>query len=260
MTAPDAARMALDEERDHEDRWYERAVATRYFERPGFQRLIAWNLEALTRAVPLQPRWRVLSIGSGLGHYELAIADRVTHVTGLDLSRVAVDEARRAARAAGIANVEFVTSAVEDFGAPPGGFDLVYAMGMLHHVPGADARIAILRAVRAWLREGGYVYLRDPSRRGLPRRLGYRLVRASSDLHSPHEDHLDPEATSAQVREAGFTDIRLDYTDVLMGPLPWVAAWLPGVVWSAVAAFDRAWLATPGLRPLASQFAVVARR
>jgi 2-polyprenyl-3-methyl-5-hydroxy-6-metoxy-1,4-benzoquinol methylase len=260
MTVPTASRRVIDEEREHEDRWYERAVATGFFHRPGFARLIAWNLDALRRAVELKPHWQVLSIGSGLGHYEVAIAREVAQVVGFDLSSVAVTEARRAAGAAGLANVEFVASAVEDFERPGAQFDLVYAMGVLHHVPSASSRVAILRKARGWLREGGTLYVREPSRRGLPRRIGYRLARASSDLHSPNEDHLDPDAMAAEVREAGFRDVRVDYTDVLMGPLPWVVGSLPGAAWGVVAAFDRAWLATPGLRRLASQFAVIARR
>jgi hypothetical protein len=104
------------------------------------------------------------------------------------------------------------------------------------------------------------VYVRDPSRLGLPRRLGYRLARAVSAFHSPNEDHLDPRQSANEVRQAGFAHVRVDYTDVLMGPLPWVAGSLPGPFWSAVATFDRLWLATPYLRERASQFAVIGVR
>ena len=55
-------------------------------------------------------------------------------------------------------------------------------------------------------------------------------------------------------------DARLDYIDVIGGPLPWLVRSESALLWRAVFAFDRAWLTVPGLRRSASQFALVARR
>ena len=99
-----------------------------------------------------------------------------------------------------------------------------------------------------WLHErlvaGGWFYARDPNARGVLRRLaGARARRA--EFHSPNEQAIDPQALLHDVRAAGFLQPEVDYTDVLLGPLPWVLAGGPRVLWQAVALFDRVWVATP---------------
>lgn len=247
----------IDAERLHEDAWYRRVVDERFFERQGFRQLQQANLAALRRKVPLQPRMRVLSIGCGSGEYEVALARDVGQVVGLDLSPVAVDAAGVRARAAGVGNARFLAGAIGqvDLGAEP--FDVVVAFGVLHHLGDASRREAL-----GWLRqqlvEGGWLYVRDPNARGVLRRLaGARARRA--EFHSPNEQAIDPQILLRDVRAAGFLRPEVDYTDVLLGPLPWILAGGSRVIWQAVALFDRAWVATPVLRPLASQFAIVAR-
>lgn len=251
-----ADRARIDSERAHEDAWYRRALDERFFDREGFRRLVAWNFDALCRAVPLSPSMRVLSIGCGLGDYEVRAARRVAHVTGLDLSPLAVETARDRARREGLANVAFEVAAIEDAPLDPASFDLVYAFGVLHHVPTVEGRHAVLRRAHAALRPGGRLYVRDPSARGLPSRVGYRFFRDRAGIHSPHEGHLDPRRMREEVAAAGFSDVLVDYTDVIAGPLPWLTRSASPLLWGAVAAFDRAWLATPWLRERASQFAV----
>jgi SAM-dependent methyltransferase len=260
MTSRDEVRERLDSERAHEDDWYRRAIAERFFEREGFSRLVAWNLAALARAVPLLPHMRVLSIGSGMGEYEVHVGRRVAHVIGVDLSPVAVEAARARATREGAANVEFHAGAAEDLALADASLDLVYAFGVLHHVPTAQARAHLLRLAHRALKPGGTIYTRDPSARGLPGRIAYRFFRDRANIHSPHEAHLDPQAMRAEVAAAGFGQVRVDYTDVIAGPLPWIAGSSSRLLWSGVAAFDRAWLATPWLRERASQFAVIGRR
>jgi SAM-dependent methyltransferase len=249
---------ALEVERAHEDAWHARAIAERFFDREGFQRLIRWNLDALCRLVPLTPQTRLLSIGCGAGEYELRLARHVASVVGLDLSCVAVEEARRRARAAGAANATFVAGPVVGARVEPGSVDVVVAFGVFHHL-GDEGRRDVLAAARQWLAPGGWVYLRDPNARGLLRRAAGRLARRDA-FHSPNEAALDPEVVSREVRDAGFRDLVVDYTDVFGGPLPWMTAVSSPMFWNVVFAADRLWLATPGLRSLASQFAIAARR
>jgi SAM-dependent methyltransferase len=256
----DASRARIESERAHEDGWYRRAIAEGFFEREGFRRLVAWNFEALCRAVPLGPHVRALSIGCGMGEYEVRLAARVAHVTGVDLSALAVEAARERARRTGTANVEFRVGAVEDLRLEDGRLDLVYAFGVLHHIPTREARRAVLDLAHRALAPGGHLYVRDPSARGLPGRLGYWFFRNRARIHSPNEAHLDPIAMRDEVEHAGFHDVRIDYTDVIGGPLPWVTGTASPLVWDAVAAFDRLWLATPWLRERASQFAVIAHK
>jgi 2-polyprenyl-3-methyl-5-hydroxy-6-metoxy-1,4-benzoquinol methylase len=245
-------------ERDHQEAWYARAIEDRFFERRGFERLIAWNLRALRRAVPLRRESRILSIGCGLGHYEMALAPHVAGIVAIDLADTAIREASRRAAARNIANVKWRRASVFDLELPAASFDVVIAMGVLHHVP-LPQRTALLRNVRRWLRADGWFYARDPNARGLLRRIGTPFYRSKSPFHSPEEADMDPRSLVAELKAADFGVAHVHYTDVFGGPLPWIVRtnWSP--FWSVVFAADATWLAMPGLRTLASQFSVTAR-
>ena len=245
-------------ERDHQEKWYRDAIANRFFEREGFRRLVASNLRHLRRSVPFAPHMRVLSLGCGLGDYELAIARDVTYMLGIDLSATAVAEARRRAEATGAWNVEFRSVSVENVEAADGSFDVVFALGLLHHLqPGLRHRL--LRQVVTMLSPNGWFYARDPNAHGVLRVLAQRFWRGAA-FQSPDERPLHPHGIAAELRGAGFECLSIDYTDVLAGPLPWILKSESQVLWTVVSAFDRVWLAVPGLRAGASQFAVTARR
>lgn len=248
----------VEAEREHQDAWYRRAIAERFFEHEGFDRLIAWNLAALGRSVPISVGMRVLSIGCGLGDYELALAPRVGHVIAFDLSEVAVEEARRRAAAAGVTNVEFQRAGTGDITLEPGAFDLVYAMGVLHHLE-PPARSRLFRDVRGWLCPGGWFYARDPDGSSPLRRWFEPACRRRSRVHSPTEAALIPDVIVRELIEAGFEPPAVRGTEVIAGPLPWLLRAAPGWLWSGIFGVDRICLATPGLRRLASQFSVAAR-
>ena len=256
MTPHDAI---IDQERAHENAWYTRALEERFFEREGFRRLVAWNVAAFRRQVALRPDMRVLSIGAGLGDYELVIAPLVQHVTAVELSETAAEAARDRLRAAAITNVDVIAGPIDTQTFTPGQFDLVYAMGVFHHfLP--DQRRGLLAQVHAWTTPSGWLYVRDPNARGLLRRGLEGWFRRRSTVHAEQETSLDPYLLQAEVQQTGFTDVRLDYIDVIGGPLPWLVRNESAMFWRAVFAFDRAWLWVPGLRRAASQFALVARR
>jgi ubiquinone/menaquinone biosynthesis C-methylase UbiE len=245
-------------ERDHQEAWYRDAIASGFFEREGFRRLVAWNLDHLRRSVPFTSDMRVLSLGCGLGDYDLAVARDVQHLVALDLSEVAVSEAKRRASRSGIENVEFLVANVQQLDLPPASFDAIYALGTLHHLNGDDRRW-LLRRIAVWLRPDGWFYARDPNARSTLRSVAQRFWRDAA-FQSPDEQPLVPWDLVNDARDAGLDRCRLDYTDVLLGPLPWISEISSRLFWTMVAAADRAWLAVPGLRTRASQFALVARR
>ena len=247
-----------DSERAHHDAFYTDADRSGFFERSGFQHLVSWNLAALRRFVTLSSSTRLLSIGCGLGDYEIALSREVRSVLAFDLSPVAIDIATRRAAAAGVANAVFTCSAGIDQEVPAGSVDVVVAFGVFHHLSAAE-RQAILRAAVTWLAPGGVMYVRDPSARGLLRRTLGPLFRWWCDVHTEDEDALDPAVIAGEFRDAGLVDVRIDYVDVIGGPLPWLLASRSDLLWRAVFGFDRLWLATP-LRRWASQFAVAGVR
>lgn len=255
MSAPDPI---IEQERAHENAWYARALRERFFEREGFRQLVAWNVAAFRREVPLRLDMRVLSIGAGLGDYELAIAPLVRHIVAVELSETAAEAARARLREAHVHNVDVIAGAIDDQPFEAHQFDVVYAMGVFHHfLP--DQRRALLGHVHRWLAPAGWLYVRDPNARGLLRRMLESWFRRRSDVHAEQEASLDPYVLAREVEMAGFRATRIDYVDVIGGPLPWLLRHESPVLWRAVFAFDRAWLAVPGLRRAASQFALVAR-
>lgn len=245
-------------ERAHQDAWYGRAVREEFFAREGFARLVTWNLEALRRLVPIRRHMRLLSVGCGMGDYELLLRHEVAEVVGFDLSEVAVAEATRLAQAQGAQNVRFLAGSYRDMTWPDGTFDGAYAFGVLHHLS-PDERAALVSRLACWVKPGGWVYVRDPNARGLLRRVAEPFFRATSNLHSPNEASLDPDMIQDELRRAGLVDLQVDHIDVLGGPLPWLVKSNSKLLWSAVFGFDRVWLATPGLRARSSQFAVAGR-
>lgn len=90
---------------------------------------------------------RALDVGCGEGADAVWLSARGWEVTALDVSRVALDRARAAARAAG-AQVRWLLAGLVGAPLAPGGFDLVSAQyPALLRTPGRDAERALLAAV-----------------------------------------------------------------------------------------------------------------
>ena len=161
----------LEVERAHEDQWYRRAIAERFFEREGFRQLIAANIAALERMVPVGRNTRVLSLGCGTGEYERVLATRSRSVVGIDLSPVAIDYAQQRARDEHQDDrLTFLCGPVDSVDLDAASIDLVVIFGVLHHLDAAQ-RADVVRRVQRWLVPGGWCYARDPNARGLLRRL-----------------------------------------------------------------------------------------
>ena len=87
----------------------------------------------------LRPGLRVLDIGSGFGTLAITLArDHGVHVTGVTLSQVQLDEARRRAAEAGLADrLEF---RLQDYRTVTDTYDRVVSVGMMEHVGRAQLR------------------------------------------------------------------------------------------------------------------------
>ena len=79
------------------DHWYERSFGKDYllvYKHRDFQKAHA-EVHEMIRWLALHPGAEVLDLCCGMGRHSLALADAGFHVTGVDLSDVLLDEARR---------------------------------------------------------------------------------------------------------------------------------------------------------------------
>lgn len=162
----------------------------------------------LQQRIP-RDRHTVLDLGCGAGIWSRAIAERLpwARVTGLDAG---ADFIARARERHGSDRVAFEVGDFTDLPFPDASFDCVYADNSLEHAFDADLT---LREVHRVLGDGGVLVAAIPS--------DARNRRRTCDNHTwktaPHD-------VASRLRDAGFTDVRINELDVFrrlgMPPYP----------------------------------------
>lgn len=90
--------------------------------------------------------------GRGLGIIGAATLQPDVHFHGIDLNRVALEEATKAVQARGLTNVTFQECdlmTLEGLDVPEGGFDVIHSSGVLHHLSDPASGLNRLRDVLA---------------------------------------------------------------------------------------------------------------
>lgn len=100
----------------------------------------------------------VLEYGCGPGTYSFQLAKVAKRVIGIDISEVAIAQARQRAVAAGATNAEFHVMDAEALTFPDGTFDLVVGRAILHHL---DLRKSF-STIRSVLRPGCHAVFLEP--------------------------------------------------------------------------------------------------
>lgn len=105
---------------------------------------------AATQAL-MRPDMQVLEFGCGTGSTALEHAPHVAHIDATDVSAAMIDIGREKAEQAGISNVSFRQSGLEEFEAEAS-YDMVLALNLLHLLPD---RAAVLEKIHRVLKPGG---------------------------------------------------------------------------------------------------------
>jgi 2-polyprenyl-3-methyl-5-hydroxy-6-metoxy-1,4-benzoquinol methylase len=126
-------------------------VAPRYSKQPIADTDSYARKLAATQAL-MRPEMNVLEFGCGTGSTALHHAPHVAHIQATDVSAAMIDIGRHKAEEAGINNISFDQSGVEDFTAPDGSYDLVLALNLLHLLPDRGAALAKIHRL---LKPGG---------------------------------------------------------------------------------------------------------
>ena len=226
--------------------------AQSHFARPAVRALRVHMVQRILHLTGAGRDSRVLSLGCGIGDTELLLAPQVGEVVGLDLSPSAIRQAREDARRLGIGNARF-----EQGTRAAGRFDVVIAIFFLHHLPD-DELAGLPGRVRDLLTPAGVFYSLDPSRARLSGKVGRLLIPGMMKRYqTPDERELEPAATAAIFRRAGF-EAQVKIYDFASSPLAGLfPGWRTG--YRGMRMLDNWILRTP-LRAVGSNFELVVRR
>jgi SAM-dependent methyltransferase len=202
--------------------WLTNLETSARFDAPWVAEAIAWLIGA-SGPERSGSRPRVLDVGCGAGGAACAFAEALGRgvVVGFDRDARLLAIARRRAADAGIAGdiLGWCGAAVDALPVEPGSADLVWASGVVHHLPDQQAVIGTLAAMlrpggRLALVEGGLPVRCLPfdvgiGRVGLEARLDEARSRWFADmrgeLHGPPLPYGWPEA----LRRAGLVDVQV---------------------------------------------------
>lgn len=92
---------------------------------------------------------RVLEYGCGPGSHSFFLAQHGAQVNGIDISPVAIDQARAEAERRGLRNAEYRVMDAEALSFPPASFQLICGSGILHHLNLERAYAEIARTLAA---------------------------------------------------------------------------------------------------------------
>lgn len=160
---------------------------------------------------------RILDVGCGFGLFSLYFAhcEKEREIVGIDLDAHRIGYAQESARRLGLANVSYhVADAADE--EPPGEFDAIYLLDLVHHLPQA-AVPGFLARLRAHLRAGGVLVVKDVEDRPHWRRwftlLLDRLMVGLEPIHYWSPDELIP-----LLEGLGFDVVRHRMRDILPYP------------------------------------------
>ncbi|MFI4848106.1 MAG: class I SAM-dependent methyltransferase [Gimesia chilikensis] len=154
------------------------------------------------QAVPFSQNASVLEVGCGAGFAAQYLQGHIDDYCGVDYSTNLIEYAREFNGGPGI---QFVAQNIQEF-LPGRSFDLIFAIGLLHHLDNLDATLAALVQL---LKPGGWLVANEPQPAN-PVISFARTIRKRIDAnYSSDQRELSSAELQAACSRAGLTDIRL---------------------------------------------------
>lgn len=158
------------------------------------------RVEQSIAVVPVDDFERVLEVGCGAGFAAGYLRGRYQKYIGIDHSRRLID---LAVQENGDERAVFEATSIDDFD-PPWHFDLVFMIGVLHHLENAAQS---MERMAKWLKPGAYLVANEPQP-GNPLIRTARRMRARFDgSYSSEQEEIGAGQLRAYLEGAGLEDI-----------------------------------------------------
>jgi tRNA (cmo5U34)-methyltransferase len=168
----------------------------------------------------------VLDIGCGAGNYTLKMLEHLPNldVTLIDLSQPMLERAEERVRKVTAGKIKAIQGDIREISFPDGGFDIILAAAVLHHLRGEEEWRAVFASLYRTLRPGGSIWMFDMVESSIPaiqqlmrQRYGEYLSQLKDDAYRDHvfayvEKEDTPRSLLFQVdllREVGFCDAEI---------------------------------------------------
>jgi len=126
-------------------------IAERYAKKKVADEATYQKKLAITRDY-FRPEMELFEFGCGTGSTAITHAPHVKHIDAIDVSSMMIEIAQRRAATAGIDNISFSISSIEEFAVVDESYDVVLGLSILHLVENKEE---IISRVRRMLKPGG---------------------------------------------------------------------------------------------------------
>ncbi len=192
-----------DSHREASDRKLFDTIAERYGAKdlaPSSQPARRRRLEQSISVVPIDRFERVLEVGCGAGFGAEYLRGRFEQYIGIDHSERLIEMAARENSSEG---VHFETRSVDDFD-PPSSFDLIFMVGVLHHLEDAARS---LETMVQWLSPGGYLVANEPQPANPLIRIARRVRGRCDGSFSTEQEEISAGELHGLFESAGLEEI-----------------------------------------------------
>jgi ubiquinone/menaquinone biosynthesis C-methylase UbiE len=159
------------------------------------------DLAALIQALKVKKTDAALDVATGTGFTAVSLAQKVRHITAIDLTEEMLDQARRLARSRGLTNIGFELGDAMKMDYPDSSFDLVTTRRATHHFDDVPRFLAESKRV---LKPSGKIGIVDMSPPGGAESFVNRIEKLRD---SSHVEAFTPKAWRSMISNAGLTEL-----------------------------------------------------